>query len=445
MDIPFHIRGLDKPVQRAYIAEFNRVMERSGSAITAVKSADALANRVLRAERSKVKSVNHISKKVNFTATIQELSGEDLRNYIPDGVIEAAKSKDKNPFFAFFEIGKDGLSDGQGVRKIWSFSAIKEMAGKIKNAACSLFEGHTSHNNPNPKSFGNIVWSYTKKAGKGLKAYAIAHITDNDAKERIKNGELDICSIEGVVDFERSPGAKEWFVNKVEDVTGLALSSSKKDKAGFQSAGLIGTVQELAEKGTEMAKENVDGMSVSDIDLSMMKVAKERLNIKPSDLFSKDDIVNDDTTQEHIKTQTEKLKEDYEKKIEELEGELNPLKEQTRKQKVTSMVDENPLLEDKNQGCREYIKKQVENLDISDCETDADIKKVTDEKIKSELETIKSLGITFSGKADDGKDGDGDGDKEPGEPGGQGDEDGDKANPANNDLIPATPNTQSDS
>jgi len=391
MVIPNIIKNRPLYVQRAFIKEFDRIFENSGSAVMAFES----ATQIVRAFEQKADPIiQTLQKSIVFSGEIAELDSDLL----PKEILEQVKQSDPHPFFAVYKIGKDGLSVGEKIRKIWSFGAIKELAKKIKDYAADIIDGHTAGSEVKPK-LGHVVWSYTKNVGKSLYSYAVAHITDDKTKERIKSGELDLCSVEGEVEFSKQNG-KDWFIDKVINITKLALANSKIDKPGFADAGLVTTIQELESKGNdEMPGEN----KVENISVYEVKVAIEKLNLKPTDLFRNADLLEADSVKKHIESEVEKVKTEKQKEIDAVVKKLEPLEAKERSTKLSGFVDKSPLLTDKPAKLREYIKDKISMLDVKDADDSAITSKV-DDFVKKQLDDVTKYGLKFGDDGDEQED-----------------------------------------
>ena len=251
IQVPMVVRNEPAYVQEAYVREFTRVEEQTGDVLTAVNAADILLRQLKRRRgnhQQQIKELIEASMDVEIHAHITELSAYDC---LPPSVLERIKAIDPHPFFAVYDIGGEGISDGamdnHKERKVWSFSAIKELARKIKDDVAGVIHGHNElHQDSKPKH-GSIVHAFTKTIKNSLHAIAVAHITNAQIIEDIKSGKLDICSIEGNVLLARDTGGRgNWFVKKVQNIVNLALESSSVSKAGFKSAGILATIQELS-------------------------------------------------------------------------------------------------------------------------------------------------------------------------------------------------------
>lgn len=381
MFIEQFLTGKSPCIQRAFIREFDLVLEKTDSATKAFDAAKALI------DSFKPLAQQSINRNVIFEGELAELE-IDL---IPSDVINEVKKTDAHPFFAVYKIGKDGVSNGQKIRKFWSFGAIKELATKIKEGVADIIIGHTEGNESKP-SKGNVVWAYTKKIGNSLYSYAVAHIRDEKTKEDIKSGKLDLCSVEGEIKFSMRDG-KQWFIENVLGVSKLALASSATDKAGFEEAGIVTTIQELESKGNVMAGEESRVESISKYDI---KVAIERLGLKPEDLFRESEIRATECVKKTIDETKTQITTEKQKEIDGILSRLNPLEAKERSNKLAGFVDKTPLLTDKPASLRDYIKSKVELVDLGKTSVDDTVAMAkVEEFVKKQLEDITKYKINF--------------------------------------------------
>jgi hypothetical protein len=117
-----------------------------------------------------------------------------------------------------------------------------------------VIDGHNAPGEDNKTKFGRIIHSFTKKIQDSLHAIGVAYITDPQLVEKIKNGKLDVCSVEGDVLLARDNAqSANWFIRGIEKIQNLALGSSSVNNPGFSSAGVLATIQEMNDeisKGT---------------------------------------------------------------------------------------------------------------------------------------------------------------------------------------------------
>jgi len=86
-------------------------------------------------------------------------------------------------------------------------------------------------------------------------AFAVAYVEpDEKHRQRIRDGELDACSIEADCLFEVDEH-DNWFVQDVEKVDGVALANSRFERPGFERAGVVAIINEL--ENNEMTREEL--------------------------------------------------------------------------------------------------------------------------------------------------------------------------------------------
>lgn len=406
--IPFDVREKPKPVQRAWLREFERVLDQTGSSRRAVNAADKLLD--VHNERQKKINIreNLTVRPVTLDASISEFARANAEQYVPASILADIRKTDSHPYFAVWEVATEGISKGEGIKKVWSFGAIKELAKRAADRLARVFHQHGDKDNSHEdrKSLGEVVHGFTKKVGNALKAYAVSYVADKATREKIEKGELDICSIEANVGFTQKQRGGDWFIEGVEKLTGLALSSSKIDKPGFAGASVTAVIRELAERDRVMADE---GNVRKTYTKAEVKLAIEDLNLSPSDLFHIEDLKKVDAIVKHIdetvKTATDKV----EKAKKKLEDELTPLKQAEAKNTVADLIKKSALLTEAPQQQIDYIIGQLQsNGDILDAKGDELTVKI-DAGVKAQIEQITNLGIKFEPKKDDDGDKNADG------------------------------------
>lgn len=210
-------------------------------------------------------------KNVKLFGSVQELAETDaLIGSIPKKVLDRIRQTDDHPFFALYTVGEEGESTGQiigegNVKKLWAQPVVKELSEQVRDAG--VFVNHDKANDPTRPGVGYVV-AGSQALGKGGKliARAVAYIRDPETRKKITDKVLDICSIEAVLHFAKT--ASGWAVEKVEEVSGLALASSADSRAGFAGAGLVAAVQELETEDTMTKDEMIEALSKMGIEIA---------------------------------------------------------------------------------------------------------------------------------------------------------------------------------
>jgi len=201
--------------------------------------------------------------KIYLQAPVQEMAAEEVKALIGEERYQAIKAKDPHPFFVAFSAGHEGESKGRVIEraagfkpvaqsKRWNAARIRELALRLAEKPVYLF--HNADNSPRQK-IGEIVAALARQLRGRLHALGVAYIEEPKAREQIRSGELDTCSIEAELAFSRERRAESWLVEAVRKVTGLALGSRATSTPGFPGAGLLAVVQEFEPEEQEAEKE----------------------------------------------------------------------------------------------------------------------------------------------------------------------------------------------
>lgn len=326
-----------------------------------------------------------------FTATIQELQSVNNQIDVPEYVRERIIAQDPHPFWAILEVGREGISKGDlghlgKTSKRWTSVAIKELSEKIKTA--KIFTGN--HGDPEDESrpsFGEIVHAYNDEVDGKKRALAVAYIKDEKVREQIKSGELNICSIEGMVNVVNKMG--NFIIDSVEKVKGLLIAKSKDAMAGFNSAGVMLSVQELGEEIVDMIK------------LSDVKAYIVDHNITPRALFTSDQLSNDEIVKGIVTSSTDEAKHEAEKQIKKLQREKDAIVEENKPYRLEAGKAQVKALMMEHTGVKQLSKAQAlavmdfasKNITEDAYELDAsEMAKLVNEKLIAGIEFAKSLG-----------------------------------------------------
>ena len=194
---------------------------------------------------------------VHILGSVQEMAVADIRAQIGEERYAAVKALDAHPAFVVLEVGEEGVStgtiEGEGnVAKVWSAERMQELAQALHPeqalSGADVYEGHSDEARAPRPAVGKVLAGYAQTIDGKVKAFAIAYLyfPDNGVRQRVQDGTLDTCSIEAELEFERD-SAGAWAVEKVLELTGIALANSKDAAPGFPTATILATVQELAQ------------------------------------------------------------------------------------------------------------------------------------------------------------------------------------------------------
>ena len=185
---------------------------------------------------------------MRIQAKLQCMADNEIAAIIGPERIREIKKEDPQPLFKAFVVGHEGEAKGNlvgvgNVIKRWYQSMIKKLFAKV-NVGLELFNGHASdtNNHEGRTSIGRVVAKKLINDFRGLSVVAVCYIYPN-----FRHLPLDVASIEADVEMEYEPGAN-LFVTDVNDVTGIALASSKMETPGFPGATLLGQLQAFVAK-----------------------------------------------------------------------------------------------------------------------------------------------------------------------------------------------------
>ncbi len=401
LEIPFAVSKEPGFIQRAYVHEFNQVLEATGSAMA---GCDA-ANKLVLAYRKKKSTPKEHTCLIMAEATLQELAVEK----VPAAVMERVKKTDPHPFFAIFRIGREGYSSGtannQGMKKYWSFASLKELVARIKASSGDIIGGnHTQSAEERlarPK-LGKIVHAFTKKLREGFLALGILHITDDQTKEKIKSGFYDVCSVDVEALLTKERANSSWFVRTVTQFNNLVLGNRKEAEPGFASAGLVATVQELSKKGDDDVGDEKD-LSIADV-----KVAIEKFGWTPDRLFGKEVILQSRPVMDAVEETKSELQTSTAKEVKKLTDQIADLSVLKNRLAIDDGVKNSKLLADKGDKLVKYVRGR---LDI-DLLTTKDAQVEVDNSISVILKEVVDLGMTFKEDQGQANDEDEDGEDE---------------------------------
>lgn len=189
-----------------------------------------------------------------ISAKLLHMADSEIKAMIPPYHFEGIKRRDPKPLFKAFVVGQEGQAEANwvGVGKVvktWFKDAIGKLSRRIW-PGMKLFHNHAETNEPDETrpEIGEVAGSRTKMIDGKFSAVIAAYIFPE-----YKQLPLDIASIEADVRVDNT-GDDEVHAPDVEDVSGIALGSSKVEKPGFKGATLLGTLQAFATKPQSTGK-----------------------------------------------------------------------------------------------------------------------------------------------------------------------------------------------
>lgn len=365
-------------------------------------------------------------------ASIQNMSRQTILDMISPDTLERIKKTDKEPEIRAYGVGHEGKAHGTLVgfgKKIMEY--VKEAIGKLFDRlkiGTPIFNRHVETNEYSGREqIGELIGKTLKTIGEKLHAIAAVYIYP-----QYRDLPLDVASIEANIEYIGK--GKEAKIEDIDEITGIALSSSAIEQPGFPGATLLGAIQAFA---------GGDKMTIEEI-----KEAIQSGKVKPSDIFSEEELTKDSvvieyakkekqTEYEHAKRVEKKLGEEREARIKEgadHQKETETLKSENLKAKVEgnlkTVSEERKLTE--NQIA--YITKNFGDFKTEAKDQDGlmnDLNKFIDQQLKDLDDVAKMLGVGEKGeKGDKGK---------KGIPSGDGNElekEEDYENPEKNPFIP---------
>jgi hypothetical protein len=184
-----------------------------------------------------------------------EMAESDVLKYVDRDALNQIKNLDDHPQFSAYAIGHEGESGGdltiqgqrvRGVKKKWLNDAIQSLYEKIK-AGTKVFHLHAQTNeHEGRRSIGQVVGKALEKINDKLTAIVITYI-----EPAARAMGLDVASMEA--DLRIDTDGDSVVVSGIDEVTGIALASSKFNRPGFPGATLLATVQELATGGNNVS------------------------------------------------------------------------------------------------------------------------------------------------------------------------------------------------
>lgn len=390
------VGGVPDYVERAAARQFDLLRDGGSTAVQANSSADELV-RAWRAGQQRSRT-----RRVLIEAQVQELADS---SEIPADVMAEIKKTDPHPLIAVFRVGREGISTGQKQRKVWGFRAIKELAQRISESVGAVIAGkHVTGNDGKVEGSeyvsdtgerrglaGRIVHAAAKKVGDALEAIAYVHVTDADAKAKVKSGEYDICSIDANCRFDEDPQTGNWFIRTVNKFCNLVIASSRQERPGFAEAGLVATIQELAQEAT----------SVSDQPKVVTKrdvlTAVEQLNLRPQDIFRDRELLECEPVKAATDLKVTEAVKAKDAEIGKLTDQVKASKAIQQKQMLTEAVRTSKHLADKGDKYREWMLAKIK-VDVPDLD-EAKVKAAVDAAIETELAEMTKFGIKFEASA----------------------------------------------
>ena len=179
-----------------------------------------------------------------------------------------------------YSIGHEGTSSprviGEGNKSLsWSRAVVRRLANTVKAGVKFFIDHNSDSSTSNRDSVGEVVASTVKTIKDKLYAIVVGAL-DPDIN-------MDVCSVEADI-YEQN-----GIVNDVDEVTGIALGNSDKDKPAFAGAMKLASIQCFADSDGK----SQPGKEDETVTFAELQKAARDLNVHPSQLFSEDDLKKD--------------------------------------------------------------------------------------------------------------------------------------------------------
>ncbi len=349
-------------------------------------------------------SAIHVQR-VTLRGTVQETSSHELLDLIPVQALERIKAKDPHPMFVELSVGHEGVSTGKvlwdkmrtSIRKIWNRAVVQELAEKLMPGT-PVFDGHAKGDDIGRRDVGRVLTRYVREVGGRLYTRAIAYIHDPVVRESIRRGDRDINSIEAVLQFQPDT-VGDWIVKGVEQVTGIALASTKKgDVPGFAGATIVSAIQCLAEQGEgEDNRELIDKLEkagIEPLEVYSLERLTELSEIKRwayGERKRKEDLLRERGSEiENLKqdlAEKQQTLTEQESRVESLQAELKKNEAAARLRTIAQKRLEDTNLDD---PLKQAIIERIANQDYS-ADDDESLEKLISQKVEQELDFTEQV------------------------------------------------------
>ena len=315
-----------------------------------------------------------------------EMAESDVLKYVDRDALNQIKNLDDHPQFSAYAIGHEGESGGdltiqgqrvRGVKKKWLNDAIQSLYEKIK-AGTKVFHLHAQTNeHEGRRSIGQVVGKALEKINDKLTAIVITYI-----EPAARAMGLDVASMEA--DLRIDTDGDSVVVSGIDEVTGIALASSKFNRPGFPGATLLATVQEMA--GGTVTIEEVKGFLANNP------------KIRPSELFNSEVLKTDPVVIHEVREATageyahrkrtdeafDKARAEWDAKEKQMQNDLKAARSQaltgTVKEKAKALMESRKLDEQQ----LEYLNDYIKDFTVDDPEkVEVELNKKLDDGLKS--------------------------------------------------------------
>jgi hypothetical protein len=195
--------------------------------------------------------------KIYLQLEIQAMNENDILGMIDSVTLAGIKRYNPHPFFRAFSLCHEGTSQPKilGETKQQPISWGRKAIQSIKDIVLKgikFFKGHNEDSSTNGReSFGEVIANKEIEIAGKLHHVIVGYFPD---KEKVKDD--DIISQEGLWTLVKQGG--QIIADKVEEITGIAMSNSKIDKPAFENARQLAEIQCFEKEFIQASGEDAD-------------------------------------------------------------------------------------------------------------------------------------------------------------------------------------------
>lgn len=349
---------------------------------------------------------NSTSKDVVLEAHHFKMSPIGVASLIPEDVMASIKSDTKDKVIKVYSIGHEGVASGSveglGNKVIrYARKVIAALSSKICVGTAVFFRHDTDGSSGGREKIGTVVGKGTKLMNGVLHALAAVRLADKWAEEN-----LNVASIEARIAYEMDKLGSMLIGIDVENVTGLALSSSEIDTPGFPESTLLGAIRAFTPRGTSHAGEKP-------MTKEQLIAAINEGKFTPSDLFGKDILSSDrvvveivraekQTEYEHAKRVETRLEDERKKSLEnekKYSEEIRKLRVESKAHGMSTEIE--TIVKDRkidNPKLVEFIKRSIGEIRIENPDDDVHVKSMINKHIDAKSAEFRELEKIFNDK-----------------------------------------------
>ena len=367
--------------------------------------------------------MNHTTT-VRLLGKIRAMSGNDVMAHIGEDRYRAIKARDAHPQFIGMLVAYEGPSTGQLLGdfseferelqpiKWWEEDAVYELAYRINIDGPKLVLGH---DNPDRRNEGDVLSGWVEQAAAGAAGgtriphcYAVAYVTNEESRQNILDGTLDVVSVEADLLLGIDPQSGHVQVESVTLCEAIALGNSREMPPGFQRASVDAVVQEFQTGHTATSH---NGDSTMDPKDPTKLTRNELLELPLVDELIRErnkQVYDDYKTERDAADSLRREKTDLQGRITSLETRLKDVGGVANKPRIQKLVADQVAAAKIPKKLKTDVLAKLEDLEIADPEiSDDDLAGQVKTAVDRELAFAERLATTYDIKDDEGDDGEG--------------------------------------